>query len=152
MITSNRLDIVSVFDAIRLLGHDEDFAPRKECQPTGTLRGTIERMQVMRTRAENGETLEHPNDETLWGSDEQHEACRDYVDDERDALTEEKRLAKAEKAKTYIASQRQEIKNRSRIKSRQEARERDKEQQVTVRLRPAAIAKHPDVLDGSEGT
>lgn len=144
---TNKLDIVSVFDAIRLLGHEIDFEPLKPCQPTGAKKGTIERLEVYRLRVENGEVLYHPNDEPTATTDE-WAACIAFCRASIKATKAAKRLAAIEKEKTINRSRRQTMKNASAKRARQIAREREKEQRrATGSLRMSPFAKHPDVLE-----
>lgn len=49
-------------EAIDIFGHDEDFEPTRQCEPTGAQPGSPEKIQVMQQRVANGETITHPND------------------------------------------------------------------------------------------
>lgn len=54
----------SIYDAIRRVGHDEDFVPVDAAEPTRLQPGTQERIDLMRRRAESGESLWHDEDLT----------------------------------------------------------------------------------------
>ncbi len=85
-----RLDIISVFDALAKVGHDEDFSPRKTPHPTGAKKGTIERIQVMRQRIQNGEELFHPNDEPTCSNHDEYCLCVTFCQEEQIRMREEK--------------------------------------------------------------
>ena len=54
----------NVFEAIRRVGHDEDFegVATPEFQPTQAKGGSWEKIQVLRYRVERGWPLWHPDD------------------------------------------------------------------------------------------
>ena len=54
----------NVFEAIRQVGHDEDFAPREtlEFSPTDAPVGSREKIDVLAERVEQGLPLWHPKD------------------------------------------------------------------------------------------
>ena len=51
---------VNVFDYIKAFGVDDGFHPRKLPAPTATAPGSIEKMDILRQRLENGEEMFHP--------------------------------------------------------------------------------------------
>ena len=53
---------VNVFDYIKAFGVDDGFHPRKLPAPTETAPGSIEKMDILRQRLENGEEMFHPLD------------------------------------------------------------------------------------------
>lgn len=56
--------IRNVIEAIRIVGHDEDFypQPRDDWQPTDAIAGSSEKIAVLRSRIEQGMPLFHPLD------------------------------------------------------------------------------------------
>lgn len=54
----------SVFDALSRYGHDEDFegVQSEGFAPTSALPGSMEKLNVMRRRVENGQPLYHEDD------------------------------------------------------------------------------------------
>ena len=48
--------------AINWYGHDEDYEPSKLCEPTGASPGSTEKIQILRQRILDGETLMHADD------------------------------------------------------------------------------------------
>ncbi len=54
--------IRSVIEAIQVLGHDEDFSPTatEYWIPTDAIAGTVEKIEVLRSRIEQGLPLFHP--------------------------------------------------------------------------------------------
>lgn len=57
----SRRKVKTVFDAIELFGHDEDFVPQVG-NATDAAPGSAEKIAVMRSRVDRGETLFHPDD------------------------------------------------------------------------------------------
>ena len=53
---------VNVFDYIKAFGLDDGFQPRKLPTPTAAAPGSIEKMDILRQRLENGEEMFHPLD------------------------------------------------------------------------------------------
>lgn len=52
----------TVFEAIVLVGHDEDFQGRKGQAATTAAPGSREKLEILRQRIERGEELFHPDD------------------------------------------------------------------------------------------
>ncbi len=59
--------IRSVIEAIQVLGHDEDFSPTatEYWIPTDAIAGTVEKIEVLRSRIEQGLPLFHPLDNPM---------------------------------------------------------------------------------------
>lgn len=55
-------------DHLTYLGHDIDFVPREECEPTDTWPGTRERIEVYRQRVVSGQPVFHRLDRTFEGA------------------------------------------------------------------------------------
>jgi len=139
MITwTKRKDLVSVFDYIRLLGSDIDFEPVDPypSQPTGAERRSREWLEVMRARAYNGENLWHPMDQKKICSDEELDLACEFRQQMQDVWAEEKRQMAKQNAVGRTKQQQQKNEWNSRYSKRK-----------TERIRPAAFAKHPDVLE-----
>jgi hypothetical protein len=65
----------SVFGALIRHGHDLDFEPQNEALPTGARIGSIEQIEVLRLRVQNGQPLFHPGDEKRMATNEQRAEC-----------------------------------------------------------------------------
>ena len=52
--------ISNVFEAIRIYGHDEDYRPNKDPNPTPHAPGSIGKLLELTSRLERGEALHHP--------------------------------------------------------------------------------------------
>lgn len=69
----------TVFESIRLLGHDEDWEPSIDesgFEPTDTLPGTKERVEVMRLRVERGCPVFHSGDRLTFDGSEPERSPR----------------------------------------------------------------------------
>lgn len=60
----------TLFDAILLVGHDEDFWDVVPEQPTAAAPGSLEKIDVFKERLARGESLWHPNDCRIAASPE----------------------------------------------------------------------------------
>jgi len=71
----------TIFEAIFLVGHDEDFwAPEPEL-PTDAPPGSIEKIDVFRERLLRGESLWHPDDNRTCATKEQQSQSDGIVKD-----------------------------------------------------------------------
>lgn len=52
----------SVFDAIWVQGHDEDYVPVHQAEPTQAVPGSAAKVEVLRQRLAAGQPLWHPDD------------------------------------------------------------------------------------------
>ena len=52
----------NVFEAIMRLGHDEDFTPATEAEPTKHVPGSLAKIEVLDQRVARGQPLWHPDD------------------------------------------------------------------------------------------
>lgn len=57
-------------DHLTYLGHDIDYAPKHEAEPTSTWPSTAARVEEYRRRVEAGQPVFHPGDATLDGCTE----------------------------------------------------------------------------------
>ncbi|HIA20605.1 MAG: hypothetical protein VB862_12100 [Pirellulaceae bacterium] len=57
-----RNDVRNVFEAILKYGHDEDFAPPKDCAPTNAPAGSEDKIEILRERIALGQPLWHDQD------------------------------------------------------------------------------------------
>lgn len=55
-------------DHLNYLGHDIDFMPQVDCEPTSTWPGTRERVEIYRQRVVDGCAVFHPGDRTFEGA------------------------------------------------------------------------------------
>ena len=52
----------NVFEAIMRLGHDEDFTPATDAEPTTHVPGSLKKIEVLAERVRRGQPLWHPDD------------------------------------------------------------------------------------------
>jgi hypothetical protein len=69
----------NIFDAIFLVGHDEDFFDVVPAKPTHHAPGSLEKLEVMRKRVTRGESLWHPDDAAVVATLEQSKAMQSHL-------------------------------------------------------------------------
>lgn len=69
----------SMFDAIRLLGHEMDYEPLLIPAPTEARPGSEEKVRVLQARLEAGEDLYHPDDACIVASLESQNLMATWV-------------------------------------------------------------------------
>ena len=60
-----RVDPQNVFEFIMVYGDESRFRPKLPAKPTKHRPGSAEKVEVLRRRVEAGESLWHPDDETV---------------------------------------------------------------------------------------
>lgn len=55
----------TIFEALRIYGHDEDYQPVRIPKPTSHNPGSLGKVREMRERIKRGEFLYHADDETM---------------------------------------------------------------------------------------
>mgnify|MGYP007059384587 CR=1 FL=1 len=55
-------EVQNVFDAILKYGHDEDFVPNEQFEPTDAPAGSDEKIEILRRRIAEGVSLWHDSD------------------------------------------------------------------------------------------
>ena len=67
----------NIFNAILLVGHDEDFFEVAALQPTDHPPGSVGKVEAMRERVERGQSPFHPDDSHIHATHDQvDEACK----------------------------------------------------------------------------
>lgn len=85
----------TMFDAIRVLGHEMDFEPFSIPAPTKAKPGSDEKILVLRARLAAGEDLYHPDDEWMAAPLEKQGKLSAVLMGLRMAKTEANRIKKA---------------------------------------------------------
>ncbi len=69
----------TMFDAIRILGHEMDFEPLLIPAPTEARPGSEEKVRVLQSRLEAGEDLYHPDDAVICATLESQNLMAAFV-------------------------------------------------------------------------
>jgi hypothetical protein len=85
----------TMFDAIRLLGHEMDFEPLLLGKPTKAKPGSEAKVLILRQRLEAGEEMHHPDDEMMSAPISEQGVFSSALCQARNARTEANRLKKA---------------------------------------------------------
>ena len=94
-----KMDDHSSFGHLLSRGHDYDFEPIRQPEPTDAAPGSLEKLEVLSWRLMRGEELYHEDDATVMATIEQSNEMRNLVvgNDKRRRLANKKRKAKAKK-------------------------------------------------------
>lgn len=79
----------NIFEAVRVLGHDEDYEPGPAEEPTDAVPGSEAKIRVLSDRVLRGQSLWHPRDKrdlTNAGPDDIRRRCGKVVDEWHGAL------------------------------------------------------------------
>lgn len=107
----------SMFDAIRILGHEMDYEPFSIPAPTEARPGSEEKVRVLQARLEAGEDLYHPDDACIVASLESQNLMAAFVRQAAFDLREDnRRNHRYEKFFAYHEKRRKERGNRIRKK------------------------------------
>lgn len=71
-------EVISVFDAIQIYGHDEDYIPKRRPKPCPHGPGCIGRLLELSRRLELGQVLSIPEDNHVAATPEEQKQCGIY--------------------------------------------------------------------------